>query len=161
MAPGTQISHVGFSTAYARALLHYAPNIGISMFRITLATPLRGPGFIRDMRRRGVPLFVWTVNEETWMRWAVRNRLDGVITDDPKLFLEVCRRVDQGDQEEEVGVKGREEKKKKDSLIGTIGGALKLGIQVTLIELIHLIWLVIVFFQHGGPEREVRKSFES
>lgn len=95
------------------------------------------------------------------MRWAVRNRLDGVITDDPKLFLEVCRRVDQGDQEEEVGVKGREEKKKKDSLIGTIGGALKLGIQVTLIEVIHLIWLVILLFQHGGPEREVRKSFES
>lgn len=94
------------------------------------------------------------------MRWAVRNRLDGVITDDPKLFLEVCRRVDQGDQEEEVGVKGREEKK-KDSLIGTIGGALKLGIQVTLIEVIHLVWLVILLFQHGGPEREVRKSFES
>ena len=28
------------------------------------------------------------------MRWCIQNRLDGVITDDPKAFLEECRTLD-------------------------------------------------------------------
>ncbi len=35
---------------------------------------------------------MWTVNEEQWMEWSIRKGVDGVITDDPKLFLEVCQR---------------------------------------------------------------------
>jgi len=37
-------------------------------------------------------LFVWTVNEEEWMEWSIRKGVDGVVTDDPKKFLDVCRR---------------------------------------------------------------------
>lgn len=39
-------------------------------------------------------LFVWTVNEEEWMRWSIKKGVDGVITDDPKKYLEVCEEYD-------------------------------------------------------------------
>jgi tubulin gamma len=45
------------------------------------------------------PVFGWTVNEAALMRWAIRHKLDGVITDDPKLFLEVRKGWNEGMQE--------------------------------------------------------------
>lgn len=33
------------------------------------------------------------------MEWCIRRKLDGVITDDPKLFLEVCDRFDESSPE--------------------------------------------------------------
>lgn len=33
---------------------------------------------------------MWTVNDVNWMKWAIRKGVDGVITDDPKKYLEVC-----------------------------------------------------------------------
>lgn len=49
-----------------------------------------GQSFLRDAKAACRPVYVWTVNEETMMRWSIRNEVDGVITDDPKKFLEVC-----------------------------------------------------------------------
>lgn len=39
---------------------------------------------------------MWTVNERVWMKWSIRKEVDGVITDDPKLFLEICDEVREG-----------------------------------------------------------------
>lgn len=39
-------------------------------------------------------MFVWTVNEEQWMRWSIKKGVDGVVTDDPKKYLDVCEEYD-------------------------------------------------------------------
>lgn len=51
------------------------------------------------MRRVGGPLLVWTVNSRKAMEWCLDANLaqhngviDGVITDDPKEYLAVCKR---------------------------------------------------------------------
>ena len=49
-----------------------------------------GASFLRRARLAGTPVLAWTVNERERMRWCIRNQLDGVITDDPKVFLEEC-----------------------------------------------------------------------
>ena len=63
------------------------------MFQKTLAGPL-GRGLVRDAHaapaRRAV--YGWTVNEAAWMEWSIERGLDGVITDDPALFRDVCDR---------------------------------------------------------------------
>jgi hypothetical protein len=61
------------------------------MFQKVLVGPC-GTRFIAAARRAGRNIFVWTVNEEEWMEWSIRKELDGVISDDPKLYLEVCDR---------------------------------------------------------------------
>jgi phosphatidylglycerol phospholipase C len=52
-----------------------------------------GP-FGNSMRKRikkdNRSLFLWTVNEVEVMKWSIRKEVDGVITDDPKKYLEVC-----------------------------------------------------------------------
>ncbi|KAI5860151.1 PLC-like phosphodiesterase [Durotheca rogersii] len=95
--PGYPLANVGLTAMYSRALADRVPNLSISMLRFTLATPIVGPRFARKMRQSGHPVYIWTVNGEDWMEWCARGGfLDGVITDDPKLFLEVCRRVAEG-----------------------------------------------------------------
>ena len=94
--PHYPISHIGFSIPYARQFLNL-PNISFN----TLQKALMGPGgtsFIRDVKAKKRPLYVWTVNEEYFMRWSIDRQVDGVITDDPKKFLEVCGRWEKGDR---------------------------------------------------------------
>lgn len=54
---------------------------------------------MRDAKVKGRSIFAWTVNEEDMMRWAISEELDGVITDDPKKFLDVCDEWEQGKRE--------------------------------------------------------------
>ena len=54
---------------------------------------------MREVKAKGRPLYVWTVNERDMMRWSIDKELDGVITDDPKRFLEVCDEWEQGKRE--------------------------------------------------------------
>lgn len=49
-----------------------------------------GNAFLRDVKEAKRSIFVWTVNDENSMKWSIRKEVDGVITDDPKKFLEVC-----------------------------------------------------------------------
>lgn len=65
---------------------------------------------MRDLRGRARALFAWTVNGERAMEWCVRQNVpprpgdgkqgeggglvDGVVTDDPALFLAVCERYE-------------------------------------------------------------------
>lgn len=87
--PTFAISHIGFSIPYARQFLS-VPNISFNMLQMTLITPFFGARYLRDARRANRPVYAWTVNEESMMRWSISRGLDGVITDDPKRFLEVC-----------------------------------------------------------------------
>lgn len=54
-----------------------------------------GNKFLRDCQADRRAVYVWTVNEEFWMRWSIGKGVDGVITDDPKKFLEVCGSYDE------------------------------------------------------------------
>jgi phosphatidylglycerol phospholipase C len=53
-----------------------------------------GNAFLRDVKKAGRPIFLWTVNEEDWMKWSIQKEVDGVITDDPKKYLKVCKEYD-------------------------------------------------------------------
>ncbi|KAF1946020.1 tubulin-domain-containing protein [Clathrospora elynae] len=87
--PGFPISHIGFSTLIA-SYFFTVPNVSFNMAQAILMTPW-GRLFIQKAQGNGRPVYAWTVNEESRMRWDIRHGLDGVITDDPKLFLEVRR----------------------------------------------------------------------
>lgn len=65
--------------------------------------------FLRQVHRADKLLLAWTVNEPRWMEWCIRQNLgrrggkkgspaaaliDGVITDDPRLYLDVCDRFE-------------------------------------------------------------------
>lgn len=85
--PGFPISHIGFSTLVA-SYFFTVPNVSFNMHQVVLMTPW-GKAFTRKAQREKRAVYAWTVNEESRMRWDIRQGLDGVITDDPKLFLEV------------------------------------------------------------------------
>lgn len=101
--PGFPITHIGFSLSYARQFLS-VPGVSFNM----LLPVLMGPGgdkFVREVRRARRPLIAWTVNSAEKMGWCVRRGLDGVITDDPKLFLEVCKKHSDDEAEGTEGEK--------------------------------------------------------
>lgn len=85
--PGFPITHIGFSILYANHFFKI-PNISFNLLQAVLMTPW-GCAFIKKAKTLQRPIFAWTVNDEKRMRWGIRKELDGVITDDPKLFLEV------------------------------------------------------------------------
>lgn len=99
LLPDFAIAWIGITLALAREPLK-VPNVAMNMRQ----EPLYGFGgrcFIRECQAGGRPLYAWPVNKEGWMRWAIGRKLDGVITDDPKKYLEVC---DKYRQELEKGV---------------------------------------------------------
>lgn len=87
--PAYPVAHIGFSTSYARQFLE-VPNVSFNMLQPILLGPI-GASFVRDVKAAGRQLFVWTVNDEAMMRWSIKKKVDGVITDEPKKFLDVCR----------------------------------------------------------------------
>ena len=94
LLPGFPVAHIGFSLLYARRFLSQ-PDVHFNLFQKALVGPI-GSRFIKATREAGRDLFVWTVNDEQWMEWSIRKQVDGVITDDPKRFLEVCDRLGNG-----------------------------------------------------------------
>ncbi|KAK0516126.1 hypothetical protein JMJ35_002160 [Cladonia borealis] len=96
--PTFAITHIGFSLAYARQFLS-VPNVSFNVLQQSLLAPYFGARFLRDAKAKGRPVFDWTVNEVPMMRWSISKGLDGVITDDPKKFLEVCDDWEQGKRE--------------------------------------------------------------
>lgn len=99
--PGYPITHIGFSTSYARQFL-LVPNVSFNMLLPILMAP-GGRKFLADARKAHKPVLAWTVNETKKMEWCIRRNLDGVVTDDPKLFLEVCGRWDAEREDEGLG----------------------------------------------------------
>ncbi|TAQ84686.1 hypothetical protein B7494_g6991 [Chlorociboria aeruginascens] len=86
--PDYPITHIGFSISYARQFLK-VPNVSFNMLQQMMIGPF-GDSFLRDVKEANRSIFLWTVNEEKWMKWSIQKEVDGVITDDPKLYLEVC-----------------------------------------------------------------------
>lgn len=86
--PNFPITIITFSIAYARQFLSI-PNVSFNVNQKVLMGPL-GSGFLEEAKAAGRPVFVWTVNKRPYMRWCVRKRLDGVVTDDPALFRALC-----------------------------------------------------------------------
>ncbi|KAG9236214.1 putative glycerophosphoryl diester phosphodiesterase [Amylocarpus encephaloides] len=85
---GFPIAYIGFSILYARQFLK-VPKVNFNMLQKIMVGPF-GSAFLRDIKKARRSIFLWTVNEESWMKWSIRKEVDGVITDDPKKFLEVC-----------------------------------------------------------------------
>jgi phosphatidylglycerol phospholipase C len=87
--PGFPITHIGFSIEYARQFLK-VPGVSFNMLQQIMVGPF-GNSMLRDIRKAKRSIFLWTVNDEKVMKWSIRKEVDGVITDDPKKYLEVCR----------------------------------------------------------------------
>lgn len=96
--PDFPVSNIAFSTHYARHFFT-VPNVSFNMLFPTLAAP-GGKSFIRDAKKRHQrQVFTWTVNDRDKMEWCIRRKLDGVVTDDPRKYLEVCEQFGDGDKE--------------------------------------------------------------
>ncbi|TLD28022.1 PLC-like phosphodiesterase [Venturia nashicola] len=87
--PNYPISHIGFSTNYARQFFT-VPNVSFNMLQAVLVGPM-GSAFIKEAKQYNRSIFAWTVNEEKRMRWCINEALDGVITDDPEKFLQISK----------------------------------------------------------------------
>ncbi len=135
--PTFPISHIGFSIPYARQFLS-VPNVSFNMLQKTLLVPYFGKRFIRDAKDKGRPIFAWTVNEEDMMRWCISKGLDGVITDDPKKFLEVCDDWERG---------------KRDIHI-----SLTQWMMVLWINLMVLAFGGIFWWRHGGMGKQKKRN---
>ncbi|KAJ2989187.1 hypothetical protein NUW58_g3596 [Xylaria curta] len=151
--PGYRITHVGFSTAYARCLTGI-PNISFSMLRHTIASPFGGC-FLRDMKELGIPVYVWTVNEESWMEWSVQKELSGVITDEVDLFHEVCNRMGNDDsqtqdiksQRKSVGLSPR-----------LLYRTARFWGEMALIHCLIAVFMTREWFQHGSISHRISKA---
>jgi glycerophosphoryl diester phosphodiesterase len=51
--------------------------------------PLVTAGFVRAAHRAGLPVHVWTVNDEATMRALLDLGVDGIMTDRPRLLRDV------------------------------------------------------------------------
>lgn len=114
--PGYSAALIGFDLLYARRFLK-VPNVGFNMLQKVLVGPF-GARFIRDVQAAERRLFVWTVNDEEWMEWSIRKNVDGVITDDPKMFLDVCKRW--GGSQFEAGERQKTSLKRKIKLYAEV-----------------------------------------
>ncbi|KAH7092204.1 PLC-like phosphodiesterase [Paraphoma chrysanthemicola] len=101
--PDFSVSHIGFSTLVA-SYFFSVPNISFNMQQMVLMTPW-GKAFIRKAQCDGRPVYAWTVNDESRMRWDIKQKLDGVITDDPKRYLDVRESYYEGSTKIGLGVK--------------------------------------------------------
>ncbi|PSR83923.1 PLC-like phosphodiesterase, partial [Coniella lustricola] len=88
LLPDFPIAWIGLRLELAREYCR-VPNVAMNVRQEGLYYA-GGPRFLRQCQKEGRPVYAWTVNEVAWMQWAIKARLDCVITDDPKLFLDVC-----------------------------------------------------------------------
>ncbi|RGP74429.1 glycerophosphoryl diester phosphodiesterase [Fusarium sporotrichioides] len=106
--PTYPLAHISASLLYSHHFLKI-PNLGFSLNQNTLVGP-SGKLFLRELQRTDKLLMTWTVNQPRRMEWCIRQNLghpmlpnrnvqgppliDGVITDDPRLYLEVCQKFE-------------------------------------------------------------------
>ena len=97
--PGFPMMHIAFSVTYARQFFDVA-NVGFNMMFYALLMP-GGKRFLRDaqdVHKRKV--LSWTINGEDNMKWCIRKGLDGVVTDEVELYLDVADRFDEATEKE-------------------------------------------------------------
>ena len=147
--PGFPITYIGFSVLYARQFLK-VPNVSFNMLQRALVGGC-GTRFIKDARAAGRPVYVWTVNEEEAMEWSIEQDVDGVITDDPKLFLDVCDRYK---SETEAAVVSRRISRR------TPGKLARRWMQWAFLQVLLAIFTTLLFIKVGPPRRELRRALE-
>jgi Glycerophosphoryl diester phosphodiesterase len=86
--------------SYARQFLQ-VPLLSFNVNQMILMGPL-GRGFLDEARAARRKVYVWTVNAPNLMRWCIRHEVDGVISDEPGRFRQVC----EGWEKEHTGVLG-------------------------------------------------------
>ncbi|GAB0133882.1 hypothetical protein EsDP_00002276 [Epichloe bromicola] len=104
--PAFPLVHIGYSLSYARHFLP-VPHVSFNLAFHTLVRPFYGRRFMRHLAGLDRPLYAWTVNHPRWMRWCIRQNvllldgspgsakaIDGVVTDDPRLYLDMCKRYE-------------------------------------------------------------------
>ncbi|KAJ4396087.1 hypothetical protein N0V93_000304 [Gnomoniopsis smithogilvyi] len=144
LLPDFAIAWIGITLALAREYLR-VPNIALNMRQ----EPMYGFGgsrFIKDVQADGRPLYAWTVNSVAWMRWAIGKRLDAVITDDPRLYLEVCEKY----HEEEA----RGQVNKGGGLVATAKGLL---LTLALPILLKYVTSGLGYYRRVGSPEETRE----
>ncbi|OQD98572.1 hypothetical protein PENVUL_c071G05897 [Penicillium vulpinum] len=98
--PQYPVTLVCVDVSYARQFLQ-VPLISFNINQMILMGPL-GRGFLDEARAAGRPVYVWTVNAPNLMRWCIRHEIDGVISDEPGRFRQVC----EGWEKEHAGILG-------------------------------------------------------
>ncbi|KAF4304528.1 Glycerophosphoryl diester phosphodiesterase [Botryosphaeria dothidea] len=89
--PEFPMTYISFSLPCAWYFLEHVPRISFNMYAPALVGPI-GAAFRKKANRLHRPVFAWTVNKERMMEWSIAKGLDGVVTDEPLKFLEVCKR---------------------------------------------------------------------
>lgn len=154
--PGFPIAYIGWSLPYATALLRHE-GVSFNLQQRVLVGPW-GARFLRRARELGRAVFVWTVNDEEWMEWSVRKEVDGVITDDPKLFLDVCRRHDDhdgsgGGTDGDVTAAAAP-KRKRTGLRRWI----RLYGLVAVLQMLALAFVIVMRLRYGSDTKRVKKA---
>ncbi|KAF2994114.1 hypothetical protein E8E14_000665 [Neopestalotiopsis sp. 37M] len=134
--PQFPMSLIAWSPSLVSALLP-VPHLNFTMFNYSFATA-RGSRLRREARKRGQLVFSWTDNADEWMALSIRNEVDGVVTDDPKRFLELC------DQKARQKVQGTVTA--KETMLWVIGNFLVLATEV------------VSWFMKGSPHSQVKKT---
>jgi len=171
--PGFPLAYIGWSLPYATELLKY-DNIHFNLLQRILVGPC-GARFVRAAHARGRNVFVWTVNAERWMDWSIRSRVDGVITDDPRLYLDVCRRHEAedggGDDDDDSGGGGGGpggggprllrrggERLELEGRRRRVARWLKMYTGVVIIQLLVWVYVTLVRIPLGSERRRVQKA---
>jgi len=90
--PYTRISHIGFSTAYARK--HFWKHCeSFSIHFAALVTP-GGASFAADCAKEGKDLVVWTVNDRKQMILATKMGAQAVMTDETRKVIHWGREME-------------------------------------------------------------------
>lgn len=96
--PRYPVTLVCVDLSYARQFLQ-VPLISFNVNQMILMGPL-GRGFLDEARAARRKVYAWTVNAPNLMRWCIRHEIDGVISDEPGRFRQVC----EGWEKEHAGV---------------------------------------------------------
>ncbi|KAI3393473.1 hypothetical protein diail_4237 [Diaporthe ilicicola] len=149
LLPDFAITYIGVSLVIAREYMKIA-NVAINMRQESLFG-LGGRSFRERCRAEGRPLYAWTVNKKSWMEWYIGSKVDCVITDDPKLYLEVCERR-RGEQQKRPGKAGQVKAvviRPRDLVLGVFYSVMIKG----------LMFLFRVYDRLGYPE-EIRQELQ-
>src|SRR5438045_561173 len=87
LLPDYQMAHIGWNIAYARQFIKI-PNVHFNMLQPAMLGTW-GKVFMQEVKKADRSLFLWTVNDEQTMKWCIAKEVDGVITDDPKKYLDL------------------------------------------------------------------------
>ncbi|KAL4883582.1 PLC-like phosphodiesterase [Aspergillus karnatakaensis] len=137
--PGFQNAVTTFSPKYASAMLE-VPNVHLSLFNHGFATN-RGSRIRQSAKGNSRMIFSWSDNEDIWMARSIQNDIDGVITDDPNRFMELCGRWG------EEGVRDKASKR-------TMGQK----VQWVLLNVLILVYEVVSLVIKGSPRKVVKSA---